>query len=276
MRISVFSLFRDSSIYIKECLSTWDKIESVSDIEFSYYFYENDSIDETPEILNQWMKGRSGVFLSEKLNAPKYGSVLDRNRMLLMSSIRNKMLLLDKKQDSEYSIVFDSDVSFNPNIVDDFLCYTNLNFSMLTSNIRQNVPCKMGSGSDDSYYDSSILYDTNGINCMTWSDNPFYESKDRDQFNNGKPVEVLSAFGSFAFLKTEYFKQCKWSSNGESEHLSLCRDLRKYAPIYLIPNIKPTVDIPTKNWAHEDQVIQHQKHLLENKWNRFMWKNRTV
>ena len=275
MGISVFSLFRDSSIYIKKCLSVWDKIESMHDIEFSYYFYENDSRDDTSEILNQWMKGKSGAFLSEKLNVPKYGSVLDRNRMLLMSSIRNKMLLLDKKQNSEYSIVFDSDVSFNSDIVEDFLCYQNLNFSMLTSNIRQNVPCKMGSGSHDSYYDSSILYDTNGMNCMTWSDNPFYESSDREKFNNGAPVEVMSAFGSFAFLKTKYLKQCKWSSSGESEHLSLCRDLRKHAPIYLIPKIKPTVDISTKNWAHEDQVIQHQKHLLENKWNRFMWKSKT-
>jgi len=273
MRISFFSLFRDSSKYINNCLSTLDQINSKhGDFEFNFFFYENDSIDNTKEVLSKWFDGKSGKLLCENIQAPKYESNLNKNRMLHMSNIRNKMLSLDEYKDSDYSVIFDSDVNFNNNIIRDFLKYKDLNFSMLTPNIRQDVPCKMGSGQATSYYDSSILFDLSGTPCMTWSNNPFYEDADRDNFKKQKPIQVKSAFGSFAFIKTEYLKYCNWQSKGESEHLSFCRQLTMIAPIYLIPSIQPSVHIATKNWDHEDQVIARQKHLLKNKWNRFLWK----
>jgi len=275
MRISIFSLFRDSVETIHSCLDNLEKIEKQTNASFEYFFYENDSTDETVEILSQWMENRRGRFLSEQLNAPKFGSTLQRERMLLLSDIRNKMAALDQSKDSEFSVIFDSDVNFQPNILNDFLKFKDLDFSMLTSNIRQDVPCKMGSGSNDSYYDSSILYDKNGIQCMTWSNNPFYETLDRDLYEQSKPIAVNRAFGSFAFLKTKHFSKCSWSSRGESEHLSFCDQLSKLAPIYFIPSIRPTVSIKQKTWDHEDRVITHQKHLLESKWNRFLWKNKS-
>ena len=274
MRISIFSLFRDSEDSIHNCLGNLEKIEQQTDASFKYFFYENDSTDQTVDILSQWMENRHGKFLSEKLNAPKFGSTLQKERMLLLSDVRNKMAALDQTKDSEFSVIFDSDVNFKPHIINDFLKLKDLNFSMLTSNIRQDVPCKMGSGSKDSYYDSSILYDKDGMRCMTWSDNPFYDTADRDLYAHSKPIQVKRAFGSFAFLKTKYFSQCSWSSKGESEHLSFCDKLNQLAPIYFIPSIRPTVHIEQKKWDHEDRVITHQKHLLENKWNRFLWKNK--
>lgn len=274
MRISIFSLFRDSEDSIHNCLGNLEKIEQQTDASFKYFFYENDSTDQTVDILSQWMENRHGKFLSEKLNAPKFGSTLQKERMLLLSDVRNKMAALDQTKDSEFSVIFDSDVNFKPHIINDFLKLKDLTFSMLTSNIRQDIPCKMGSGSKDSYYDSSILYDKYGIQCMTWSDNPFYDTADRDLYEQSKPIQVNRAFGSFAFLKTEYFSRCSWSSKGESEHLSFCDKLNQLAPIYFIPSIRPTVHIEQKKWDHEDRVITHQKHLLENKWNRFLWKNK--
>ena len=274
MRISIFSLFRDSGEFIHSCLGNLEKLEKQTNASFKYFFYENDSIDQTVEILSQWMENRNGKFLSETLNAPKFGSTLQKERMLLLSNVRNKMAALDQDKDSEFSVIFDSDVNFQPGIINDFLEFKDLNFSMLTSNIRQNVPCKMGAGTKDSYYDSSILYDKNGMQCMTWSDNPFYDTPDRNLYEQSKPIQVNRAFGSFAFLKTKYFSQCPWSSKGESEHLSFCDKLSKLAPIYFIPSIRPTVSIEQKKWNQEDRIISHQKHLLENKWNRFLWKNK--
>ena len=272
MRISIFSLFRDSEDYLDRCLSSLDSMESETDASFEYFFLENDSIDNTSKILNKWMKGKRGNLLSKNFNSKKFGSTLHSERMLLMSKLRNIMSSLDEKKDSNYSVIFDSDVIFQPNIVNEFLSYLNLEFSLLTANIRQNVPCKMGSGSEDSYYDSSILFDTDGINCMTWSDNPFYNKSDRDNFKNNLPVKVASAFGSFGFLPTKYFKQTHWNSKGESEHLSWCSQLNKLGPIYLIPSIKPRVVIDQKKWEHESKVIERQKDLLKNKWNRFLLK----
>jgi len=274
MRISLFSLFRDSEKYIYDCLSSLEELEKSTNASFEYFFYENDSLDKTAQILSQWMKSRKGEFLSETLNVSKFGSTLQKERMLLLSNLRNKMAALDQNKDSEFSVILDSDVNFKSNIINDFLKFKDLDFSMLTSNIRQDVPCKMGSGSNDSYYDSSILYDKNGIRCMTWSDNPFYDTADRDLYEQSKPIQVNRAFGSFAFLKTKHFSKCSWSSRGESEHLSFCDQLSKLAPIYFIPSIRPTVSIKQKTWDHEDRVITHQKHLLESKWNRFLWKNK--
>ena len=272
-RICIFSLFRDSEEVLPQCLSSLESIEKNTDAEFEYYFYENDSKDNTVSILKDWMQNRTGSFISETLHAPKFGSTLDPQRMILLSRVRNKMLSLDVRKNSDYSIIFDSDVIFNGDIVNEFLFHKDLNFSMLTPNIRQDVPCKMSLSTNDSYYDSSILFDKQNINCMTWSDNPFYEKLDRENYANNKPIEVNRAFGSFAFLKTKYLKKCNWNSQGESEHWSFCDQLNKLAPIYFIPSIRPQVHIQQKNWPHEQKVVDHQKILLKNKWNRFLWKN---
>lgn len=272
MRISIFSLFRDSEEVLPQCLKSLESIEKKTNAEFSYYFYENDSSDSTVYILEDWLKNRKGKLLSETLHAPKFGSTLDAQRMILMSQVRNNMLSLDTCKNSDYSIIFDSDVHFSGDIVNEFLSYKDLNFSMLTPNIRQNVPCKMSLSTNDSYYDSSILFDRNNINCMTWSDNPFYEKEDRENYLKNKPIIVNRAFGSFAFLKTEYLKHCSWNSKGESEHWSFCDQLNKFAPIYFLPSIRPQVYIKQKNWEHENRVVEHQKYMLQNKWNRFLWK----
>lgn len=276
MKISIFSLFRDSEPHLSRCLDQLKEVESSTDVDFSYFFYENDSTDDTEKILRSWGKSRSFNLSCEKLNAPKYGSTLDPQRMILMSDIRNRMKNLDAEFDSDYSVIFDSDVSFDSNIINDFLNCKDLDFSMLTSNIRQNVPCKMGSNSEDSYYDSSILFDMDGTQCMTWSDNPFYRDGDIKLFNESKPVKVKRAFGSFAFLKSKAFKECEWKSQGESEHWSFCDRLRSIAPIYLIPSIRPFVEVSQKKWDHESEVVKKQKWLLESKWNRFLWKTGSI
>jgi glycosyltransferase involved in cell wall biosynthesis len=276
MRISIFSLFRDSESYIKRALKQFNDLEKNTDAEFSYYFYENDSADKTPSILKRWMSKKDGALKCDKINNQSFGSDLRPERMIHLSKCRNLMQALDDSRDSDFTAIVDSDVIFSKSIINQFLKYTDLDFSMLTSNIRQDIPCKMGSGKPDSYYDSSILVDKHEVQGMTWSYNPFYEPRDRDLFNQNKPIEVTSAFGSFAFLRTETFHKCKWNSNGESEHFSFCRDLNRYGKIYLIPEIQPLVEVDQKNFPHETEVIKTQKWLSESKWNRFLWKSGSV
>ena len=272
MKISIFSLFRDSEPELEKTLSMLDSAEKATNADIEYFFYENDSSDNTASILEDWSKLKTARISSENFKAKKFGSTLDPDRMIHMSKIRNKMLDLGKDSDSDYSVIFDSDVKFYPNILNDFLKFKDLNFSMLTPNVRQNVPCKMGSNSKTSYYDSSILFDSNLINCMTWSDNPFYEQEDRDNFISGKPIKVHRAFGGFAFLKSKPLFNCSWDSKGESEHFSLCDSLRRHGDIYLLPSIKVSVNVDQKEWDHEHLVVKKQKQLLEDPWNRFLWK----
>jgi len=276
MRISIFSLFRDSEGYIEKCLSSLDEIAKATDAEFEYFFYENDSKDNTANILKKWLKGKEGKLLSETANEESHGSTLEPDRMIKMARIRNKMADLGKPVNSDYSVVIDSDLSFSPNIINEFLEYKDLNFSMLTPNVRQNVPCKMGEGAPDCYYDSLSLFDTEGNHCMTWSNNPFYEESDRIKFEKGEPIHVLRAFGGFVFIKSKYFNEVKWSSSGNLEHWALCDRLNHFDKIYFLPKIKPKVESETKSWPHESEVVKRQSYLLDNPWHRFLWKKGVV
>ena len=159
MKITVFSLWRDSVSYIDKALSNIKALESNNkDIEFEYYFYENDSTDDTKKILEDFFRYRKGKLVSEKLLAPKFGSVITPQRMRAMAEYRNKILNFAKPMDSDYSLIWDSDVDFDENILNKFLEYRDEG-AMLCPNIRQNVPCMMGSGDDTSYYDSlSLLF----------------------------------------------------------------------------------------------------------------------
>jgi len=87
--IAVYALWRDSEPHIQRTLSQLEDLESL-DYNFEYYFYENDSKDDTVIILNKWLKGRSGKFSHETLSAKKFGSVADSDRMFLLSESRNK------------------------------------------------------------------------------------------------------------------------------------------------------------------------------------------
>lgn len=272
MRISIFSLFRNSESYIKDSLKRFDNLEKNTEAEISFFFYENDSVDKTPSILKRWMKSKSGKLQCDTLNPRSFKSELDPERMMHLSQCRNKMQALDVDKNSDYSLIIDSDILFESDILNKFLEYSSLGFSMLTSNVRQNIPCKMGSGKKDSYYDSSILSDTDGMPGMTWSYNPFFNTPDRKKFENNEPIKVNRAFGSCAFLPTSIFHKCQWSSFGESEHFSFCDKVRKHGDIFFIPSIQPRVEIKDQDFPWANDVIKTQKHLLENKWNRFLWK----
>ena len=272
MKISVFSLFRDAEPYLEQCLGKFEAIETRTKAIFEYYFYENDSGDQTLEILTKWIKGRQGRLLGETAGLPSYGSTLEEERMIKMAHIRNKMANLGKPTDADYCLIVDSDVEFNGDIVNDFLTYKDLDFSMLTPNLRQDVPCKMGSGDSSSYYDSLSLFDTAGNNCMTWSSNPFYEEEDRESFEKGEPIEVLRAFGGIALIKGCYFNKAEWASSGQLEHWALCDALVHYGKIFFLPTITPRVSVAQKTWPHEEEVVERQTKLLTEPWERFLLK----
>lgn len=272
LRISVFSLFRDSEHYLDRLFDLINQMELCTDASFEYFFYENDSKDSTVEKLKGWINSKDGKFFSENANEKSYGSTMEPSRVIKMARIRNKMANLGKPVSSDYTIVFDSDITFDPNIINDYLKFSNLNFSMLTPNIRQNVPCKMGSGDSTSYYDSWSLMDHEKNQCMTWSSNPFYNSKDRKLFEEQKPIDVFRSFGGFVFIKSEYFNKSKWFSDGQLEHWHFCDELRSFAPIYFLPSIQPKVEVNQSSWDHESDVIDFQKKMLSNKWNRFLLK----
>lgn len=243
-KISVFSLWRDSESYIHRTLSQLEAIEKNNpDISFSYFFYENDSLDNTASILESWLSLREGKLLSEKILFPKEGSVMTESRMKKMAYYRNRMIELGRFIKTDYSIIFDSDVIFEKDIVNKYLSKIDLETVMYTPYISQDIKCKVCACGKDSYYDVAALYDKWNQRGIIWSCNPFMNIFDRQLLINNQPIEVNSSFGGFVFLKSFPLNFCNWRSNGDIEHVLFCEEIRKYGKIKLYPDIKVKVKL---------------------------------
>lgn len=244
-KISVFSLWRDSSNHARRTLSQLEKIEKKHpDFLFEYFFYENDSIDDTFVILEKWMNSRKGKVFSEKLNFSKEGSVISVSRMLKMAFYRNRLINLARYITSDYCLIFDSDVIFDDTLVEKFLSKVDGETVMFTPNVKQNIKCKYCNCGKDSYYDVAPLFDLNNQQGLHWSHNPFVNIFDRIKFDSEKPVEVNSAFGSLAFFKSDVLNFCNWRSHsGLSEHVLFCEDIRRFGKIKVYPDIEVKVEL---------------------------------
>jgi cellulose synthase/poly-beta-1,6-N-acetylglucosamine synthase-like glycosyltransferase len=282
MKITVFSLWRDSEPYIDKALSNIKALEANNkEVEFEYYFYENDSEDNTKKILEEFLQDRKGKFISEDLGAVKFGSTIDAQRMKSMAKYRNNILYTAKPMDSDYCIIWDSDVDFEPDILNNFLKYKDEG-AMLCPNIRQNVPCVMGSGDNDTYYDSLSLVDKYGIQCMTWASNPFYDEQDRAKYEEGLPIEVTSAFGGFVLIRTELLNKegIEWFSRGALEHWGLCARIKDIAKekIIFLPSIRVQVQIPKSEIDYhkasmESAVLFQEERMRMSSWERQLISN---
>lgn len=260
MKISVLSLFRDSEKTLKGTLDRLDAVAAATDAEFSFFFYENDSVDNTKEILEDWGKA---TVISETLNAPRFTSVSTDDRFRLMGYYRNQLLKCNIE--SDYSLLLDSDVIFDKDLVNQYLNICRDEVPMWTPNtVVETIPCKMG-GEGPVYYDSLALRDMDGNSGMTWASNPFYRSIDRSLWDRGYPVQVKSAFGGAAFIRTEVLKKVNWSIGPFCEHWGFCAQVNEFGPIFVVPSIKCNVVCSIDNipQEHIDSVIEHQRNKYD-------------
>jgi len=244
IEISVFSLWRDSEKYIERTLSKLDDIEKRHpEISFSYFFYENDSVDNTALILKDWINNKNGTFVSEKLNSQREEFVITPSRMQKMAYFRNRMINIGRFIKSKYSIIFDSDVIFEADIVNKFLSKIDDETVMYTPNIKQNIACKWCNCGQQSYYDVAALKDLFNHNGLCWCHNPFINIFDRQKFELKQSIEVKSAFGGFAFFKSDILNYCNWKTDTQCEHISFCEDVSKFGKIKLYPDIEVKVEL---------------------------------
>jgi len=238
-KISVLGLWRDSEEHIGKTLKCLEAFQAEAD--FSYYFYENDSIDGTKYILKDWLSSRKGDLLCETIGVPMFGSVPDLERLMLLAYYRNRCASQIKDVDTQYTLMIDTDVEFTKK---DFLVLlseiTRLDCAMVIANTRQpQVKDLVTNLSEDSFYDVFCLRDRYFNNGMVFSDCPLVLEKDRDDWYSGKPVKIMSGFSGFCLVKTEALKKCRWSTNGASEHVNLCSELREFGDIYIATECRP-------------------------------------
>lgn len=247
LKIDVFCIWRDSEPVIYRTLNQLDSIVTAfkDEMDFRFYFYENDSKDNTASIIKDWMEEKNGGFICENLNLPKFGSIASIQRTRILADCRNKCKYLSPL-DSDYSLLIDGDIEFSATNFENLLHYLQ-SFSdcvLATANIRQNIQDYTFNETKDSYYDVYPFRDKHGNTGMTWSFCPSYIKEDIERWKLGKPINCCSAFGGFAILKTKHFKNVDWSSSVSSEHVNFCFDLLKYGKIYIFPEVKVYTKIP--------------------------------
>lgn len=264
-KVSVFCIWRDAEEHIHRTLKQLEDIESFNSYDFSYYFYENDSVDKTADILNNWLKSRKGRFLSEKLSAPKFSSTPEIERMKFLCECRNKCKVLAGENNSDYSLLIDGDIEFNNN---NFLLQIesldNIDDAvMTTANVRQNIPDFTFNASSDSYYDTYAFRDSYGNNGLYWSDCPFIRKQNRLSWMLGQPQITMSSFGGFAIIKSFIFNKVKWHSDFHCDHVNMCYDISRYGSIYIIPRSKVYVEIDISKYDLNSFKDIAQKQFFE-------------
>ena len=266
MKLSVTGLWRDGEKYIHKTLSTLDNISSKYDS--SFYFYENDSVDNTRLILKNWMESKHGEFTYNNLGFPKYGSVPDITRIILLSFYRNKLAELIQKSDSDFTLMIDTDIDFTPDHIDQLLKHLiNLNASMVVANTRQyQIKDLMFDETSDSFYDTFALRDKFNNNALYFTDCPFLMNSDRQRWKNNEPVLIRSGFSGLSLIRTDILKNCHWSTVGHSEHVNFCSQVNNYGPIYIIPECKPKteIDLSKIDLTKCQESAEQQKQVILN------------
>ena len=277
MKISVMSLFRDSgdlSIFF----DSMDRLEKATDADFSYFLYENDSVDGTRDSLKVWCSGYSNRFLIyEDLDTPKFGSVSSNLRFVLMSHYRNTLLKYSLEHlDSDFTLLLDSDVVVEGGLINKSLPFFDPTVAMITPNtVVKPLLCKMCDCGQPVYYDSLALNDIDGNPSMTWACNPFYRKSDRDKWAAMQPVEVSRAFAGAALIRTEVLKKCNWNldiSQPACEHWGFCDMVRQYGQILVVPSshaesIVSDSVLASISTNHFNAVSSQQKRILNDYFN---------
>lgn len=247
MKISVLGLWRDSEKYASRTLDNLSHIISQNqDIEFEFYFYENDSKDQTISILNHWISKHNGEVYSENYNLPKFGSVPDVTRLVLLSYYRNKLKeLCYTKLNSKYTLLIDTDIIFDNSHFNILLeQIETLQAAMVVANTRQNAfGDLMLQQTSDTFYDAFALRDRYNQYSLYMTDCPLTLAKDRELWSNNQPVLLLSGFSGFALIHTDILKECKWSTVGHSEHVNFCYEVNRYGSIFIIPSCRPLTEV---------------------------------
>ena len=265
MKISVFSLFRNSESTLSDSLHRFSSLLDINNAEFEFFFYENDSTDNTREILTTWCKDTKSKLFYEDLGSPSFGSVTNLDRLILLSYYRNKLKRLSGQLDSDYCLLVDSDIVYNNANIQMLIDEISNGWSMVTPNVRQyEIPDLMLGETQDSFYDVFATRDNYFNQCLFFTDCPFILEKDRKLWKENKPIEVGSAFGGVALVDSKAYNSSWWSTTQHSEHINFCRDMRRFGPICIIPSCKTrsVVDQSVINLDSFKNTAERQKQIL--------------
>tara|TARA_Y100001938_G_scaffold72809_1_gene100978 strand:+ start:1752 stop:2591 length:840 start_codon:yes stop_codon:yes gene_type:complete len=275
--LNICGIFQNSEVYLREYLFPRLKLleKKHPNIKFYYYFYENNSKDETGKLLKKF-KPPSGqkVVWTEKTTDQDYNRADHRTmieRIQNITKCRNKLLSL-RPFKGEWTMMIDADMIFLDSIIEHFVEQDlPSDLAGLTFNAIDRRTCDVHSScTKPHYYDTLALKYNNGqsgyktylvTNEEGASCCPFVTKKDKDLWDSKNLMKVKSAFGGLSFYKTDFLNKEEISyiatevyKGGEhyNEHVGMHKLLTQYGNIYLDPSMKiynaETVFAPWKRW----------------------------
>ena len=270
--LAVLALWRDSSDYLERSLAQFDAMEAAlkkDGYKVVYGFFENDSVDDTPQKLQSWIRKHTGFVISECIGAPKWGSTPSLKRVQYQARYRNMALkLLEQYYNFDYLLVADTDVHWKPDLIQDMIGVLDANptWGMVSPNTVQNVRDHVENTDRPSYFDSWSLKDRDDKQCLTFAANPFLHTEDRMLWDRKEAVSCNSAFGSIAMVKAEAM-DCEdgveWAVIDGVEHWEFCAGIRSNGyEVIADPGLHAEV-IHKKEVVPHPDIIQMQKDRLQ-------------
>lgn len=243
-RISVLSLVRDNEPWLKYATGALKALEDAyPTIEFSYFFFENDSVDGTAETVRAFLEGRKGALFQEGPLPPYQNRGVNFDRVRRLADLRNR--LLDRARpllDGEWTLLLDSDIVFDPHVLGRMIQVAQSGDIVMVCPFAKEVrvSCSTGAVSDTGhYYDTYAFVDAQDRchwpRCVFESchvcprpppDAAIPASQD--------VVDVRSAFGGFALVETAALNdpRVRWRALdlpggfAVCEHVAFCDALR--------------------------------------------------
>lgn len=209
-------------------------------INSSYFLYENDSTDNTQDLLQKLSQENPNCqYLSEKLNLIQYGQVKDKERTQRLAECRNICLefIRDNHRTSDYVIVMDFDYSL---LSIDGLFHS---FGVLAENNK--IDATAGFSYEIKMNNILWNYDSWAFRWTWWDD----LQKQYDYYNidpmgwfglyyppiGSSPIFVNSAFGGSCIYKTSVFLNGKYSGE-DCEHVMFHKFLKTQKDFVLVAN----------------------------------------
>ena len=272
MRIGLLATLRDETQALPRFFRLLEALEADPRVEHLFCsFYENDSIDNTPECLAEWLKNRPGVLQSEQLGAPRLRGC-EFSRTTRMAEARNKALagLADERLD--WLVVIDADLHTKSTHIWMLIEVLQRDpaVAMACASALQNLPDIFGRSSW-SYYDSFALIDQGGRKGLTGARVPLWDLDDRAAWMAGRPVSVRSAFGGIAVLPMALTQRLKlqWQGDRGCEHWAFCERAREGGLVLACPQVMPLViheaDLIAWHPSYPDSRRQQLKAFWRNK-----------
>ncbi len=226
-KICICSIFRDSISRNNELQKYKNRVEDLIYKKDYLYFslVEGDSKDNTLEVLQQYFCNNNSVVTQLNSNLPHYGSEVNSERFKILTAAANKTLdvAIEKWDDIEWFLWLESDLIFEPSLLNDLIT------SASKLNSKFVSPMIFNWSSKEWFYDTYA----------------FIELETKEQFFNGYPYHSkfrdvpmkMHSVGSAMLIHADIIKAgARWHS--ERAIIDLCNDARNLGyEIWVDPSI---------------------------------------